>query len=450
MTGWKPNPRKLGVVLTIGLLALGSVAAADPYAPIKAASERRREAAQQTLADWRARHEELTGRLKTLEKELDSLAAPPPDEESATLAGRLRKVEATLRGSDPQSFTSTAQFAQYDRLVDERAALKSALEKAQRERLEQVRRVARRTPQGAALADQWEALHVQAIAAENEAAAAQARRDTVVRSEANLLRSLDAARRGPPGGSHPARRAAARRCGRAVGAVPPPRDRRRRAGAGRAVLLADDADVAGPGAGRADSCKQGRYAAALEAYKHYFFAQLLAARTAAVDDAGEDDESRDGEATLTWTVFPPPTAEQIRQALAGVVAETVPGKNQPVRVEANLGQPGAIHWVFAAPGDDDATRLLPAARLSRRDRRGAAALVRRRRAEGASAAVERDRGRLDAELAARRRAVAAAGPRLQPAVRLPHSGHARQTQDAGADAARRSSTICRRRPWPGC
>jgi hypothetical protein len=190
MAGWKPIPQKLGVVLIVGLLALGSVAAADPYAPIKAASERRREAAQQSLAEWRAKHEELTGRLKTLENELDSLAAQSPDEESATLAGRVREIEATLRGSDPNSFTGTAQFAQYDRLADERTALKSDLEKSQQARREQVRRVARRTPQGAALADQWESLYVQAIAAKNEAAAAQARRDTVVRSEANLIRAL--------------------------------------------------------------------------------------------------------------------------------------------------------------------------------------------------------------------------------------------------------------------
>ena len=303
---------------------------------------------------------------------------------------RLKTLDAALKESTPVSFTKLSQFANYDQLTDERAAVKSAMQAAERERRTLVRSLARRTVRGAALADECEALESQVIAAGNEATLAQNRRDGVKRAEGGLMNSLQlVAEEGPVETVHLD--------------VPPPPDAAARwerfqsRGSDQSLRelgqrFFSQMTLTLPGLEQtAQAVKEDRYQAALEAYKRYFFAKLLAAKPGdGGAETGGDDESRDGEATLSHTVFPPPTPAHIRQALEGVVVETVPGKKQPVRVEANLGQPGAIPWVFATPDNDVELAFLPAAGISRRDRRSATALLCNRRAEGTFAAVERN------------------------------------------------------------
>ena len=336
--------------LAVCLVAQCALAAADPYAPIIAASNRRREAAQQALADCRAKYDDLAIRLKAIEEKLIETATPALDTKPAMLADQLRTLDAAFKQLDPGTFASVEQFAQYDRMTDERSRLKAAIETAHAERWASIRRLARRTPEGAALAGQWETLYAQAVAAKNEASFAQARRDTVVRGEANLLKSL--APRADEGPAEALRLD-----------VPPPADAADRLAQFRHRTTGDGVRELGerffsqmtltlPGLEPVARLVQQHYAEALDAYKHYFFTRLLAAKDGG-PEAGDEEESRDGEATLAWTVFPPPTSAQVQQALAGIVTEIVPGKKTPVRLEVHLGQPGAIPWVFAAPGNDE-------------------------------------------------------------------------------------------------
>jgi hypothetical protein len=320
------------------------------YAPILKASNQRCEAAQRVMDDWRAKRDALAARLKALEDELTQIAAPPPDVTTSALASRLKSLDAALKKRDPASFTEVGQFAQYDQLADERAALRTALQSAEEQRIDLIRKLARRSPRGATLADAWETLNAQVIAAANEATLAQVRRDNVHREEAGVLRSMT-----PPADN------AATEVRRLD--VPPPPDAAARLEQFRQRTTADAVRALGerffsqmtltlPGLEPvAKLVQEGRYDAALEGYKKYFFARLQSVADGGLDSADEEG-SRNGEATRTWTVFPPPTPHQIEQALDGLVVETVPGTKGPVRVEARLGRPGAMHWVFAAPGDD--------------------------------------------------------------------------------------------------
>ena len=262
--------------LAVCLVAQCALAAADPYAPIIAASNRRREAAQQALADCRAKYDGLATRLKAIEEKLIEIAIPASDTKPAMLADQLRTLDAAFKQLDPGTFTSVEQFAQYDRMTDERSRLKAAIETAHAERWASIRRLARRTPEGAALAGQWETLDAQAIAAKNEASFAQARRDTVVRGEANLLKSL--APRADEGPAEALRLD-----------VPPPADAAERLAQFRHRTTGDGVRELGerffsqmtltlPGLEPvARLVQQQQYAEALDAYKHYFFTRLLAA-----------------------------------------------------------------------------------------------------------------------------------------------------------------------------
>ncbi len=333
-----------------GPTAAGLPALPPAYAPLVKASNQRCEAAQRAMDDWRAKRDALAARLKALEAELTQIAAPSPDAASGTLADRLKTLEAAFKKLDPASFTNLEQFTRYDQLADDRAALQTALQSAEWERLELIRKLVRRTPRGAAQADEWEALNVQVIAAANEATLAQIRRDNVRREEANLLRALT-----PPVDNAPPEV-----CRLDVPPLPDAAARleqfRQRTTPAAVRALGErffsQLTLTLPGLEPVAKLVQaGRYDAALEAYKKYFFANLQSDAERGPDSADEEG-SRNGEATRTSTVFPPPTPQQIEQALDGLVAETVPGPKAPVRVEARLGRPGAMHWVFATPGDE--------------------------------------------------------------------------------------------------
>lgn len=333
----------IGFIISLTLHA--HAALLEAYAPIVAASKQREAAAQKALADWRAKRDSLTKQWKAVEAKLLAFA-PAAD---AALVARLKALDAELKAMKPAQFTAHAQFVAYDRLTDERARLVKAMAQAESARLT----AARRQPGAKALAAEWEKLQVQVVAAENEMAFMQARRDSIIRAEKGVIRTITP----QPEVVDP--KAERRRL-----VVPAPAD--------AAVRRAEFARRNSPEGVRevgerffsqmtltlpgleevAQLVKAGRHDAALEAYKRYFFAKLLAAKAGDAAEPEDDDEgNRDGEATLSHSVFPPPSAAEIQRALDGVAVETVTGKT-PVRVEAVLGQPGALPWVFAAVDDE--------------------------------------------------------------------------------------------------
>lgn len=324
--------------LTLALALMSCAAAAelpDAYAPIVAASNQRRDAAQTILADWKAKRDALTKQWKAVEKKLSAFA-PAPD---AAPRERLKKLDEDLKALQPAEFTARAQFAEFDRLTDERAALVKALMAEAGARLAAARKKARETKEGAALADEWEALQTQVVAAENEMGFYQARRDSVVRAEGGLMNLLTPKPKPEDPKIETLRLA-----------PPPPADAaERRARFAERTSPAAVSEVGErffsqmtltlPGLENvAQLVKDGRHDAALEAYKRHFFAKLLAGNADALTESEDDEENRDGEATLMHTVFPPPTAAEIQSALGGVVTRIVSATKGQVRVEVALGQ----------------------------------------------------------------------------------------------------------------
>ena len=333
----------LGIIFSLTLRA--HAALPEAYAPVIAASKQRETSAQKALADWRAKRDDLTKQWKAVEAKLLAFA-PVAD---AAAAARLKQLDAELKAMKPAQFTAHAQFVAYDRLTDERAKLARDIAGAESGRLAE----AQRKPEATALAAEWEKLQVQVVAAENEMVFMQARRDSIIRAEKGVIRTITpqpevvdpkAEQRrlvlAPPGDAA-ARRAEFARRNSPEGV----REVGERFFSQMTLTLPGLEEVA-------QLVKAGRHDAALEAYKRYFFAKLLAAKAGDGAEAEDDDEgNRDGEATLSHSVFPPPSAVEIQRALDGVVVEVVAGKT-PVRVETTLGQPGALPWVLAAAGDE--------------------------------------------------------------------------------------------------
>ncbi|MCU0983153.1 MAG: hypothetical protein MUF25_28670 [Pirellulaceae bacterium] len=331
------------------------------YAPVIAASDQRREAAQRALADARAKRDALIATQKAVEKEIGELAERLGVASDTTLdaihdrieaaQARVRDIDAALQSLNPATFASVAQMASYDQMTDQRDELKAVIQAAQREHFDVTRRLVRRDPRGAVLADEWEALEVQAVAAANEATLAQLRRDAVARAEGALRKAIQ-----PRPDTSPASAAEVFRV-----EVPPPRDAAVRRDQFQNRGTPDAVRALGqrffsqmtltlPGLEQIEQLVHaGQYGPALDAYKQYFFARLLAAADHADEERSGEEEPLNGEATYSAIVFPPPTREQIGQALDGVVAETFSDRGSPCRIEANLGRPGAMNWVWIDP-----------------------------------------------------------------------------------------------------
>ena len=179
-----------------GMAAAGE-APLPAYAPVIAASNQRRDAAQQALADWRAKRDGLLAKQDAAEKKIKELAGrlgADTDAGISAINDRIKAAEAwaqtldaAIKGMNPASFSTVAQMAKYDQMTDERNGLKAAIQAAQREIFDLTRKLVHRDPQGAAMAEEWEAPEPQCVAAANEATLAQIRRDTVVRAEGALL-----------------------------------------------------------------------------------------------------------------------------------------------------------------------------------------------------------------------------------------------------------------------
>jgi len=80
----------------------------------------------------------------------------------------------------------------------------------------------------------------------------------------------------------------------------------------------------------------------------HFFQKLLASTDPNERDAegGEDDAPVEN---VTNSGFYPPTSTEISDALAGTVRQSVSIKGKQLLLEAQLGVPGSVKWVFADP-----------------------------------------------------------------------------------------------------
>jgi hypothetical protein len=361
------------------------------YAPLVAESNARRDAAQKTMDEWKARRDALAEQQKGLVKEIaeaaSRLGAAKPDPELARINEQIKTAEAKVQALDaylkalgPAPFSSLEQMAEFDRLTDQRAALNGEIAAARLQNAAAQRQIARQDPAGAKLADEWEALEVQRIAADNETMLAQSRRDAIARTENTLFRIMkqqaDGARgpdalrlavAAPKDATERAERFARRAAPEAVRAL--------------GERFFSQMTLTLPGLEEtAALARAGRFGEALDAYKRCFFAGLRA--SAAAEGGGEadgdEDANLDGDASLAEVVFSPPSQEEIAEALAGTVAAAASVGGKARRVEASLGQPGAKAWVFvdaAAAGSPEGLAALDLCRKQGFPGRTAAALL---------------------------------------------------------------------------
>lgn len=335
------------------------------YAPVVAEVRERQEGAQRLLAEWKSKAAALAVQQKRLEKELGQLAATlkEGDVPGVLAAARQRVVAAETRAAElqkalvaakPGAFASVASMAEFDRLVDDHAAAISAIELARTGELRAVREVALRDPAGAQRVKAWEAREIERIAAANEASIAQSRRDGIVRSEGAVLEVI-----------RPTRGATTRAAGAPPEAIEvpiaAPADAADRAAAFARRVSPEGVDELGrrffsqmtltlPGLQDVGAhVDAGRYGPALDAYKRYFFARLMEKPAAEAKAADTDGESSEGHSSRANMIFPPPTAAQVEDALAGVVRRSLAAKGGTKAFRAGLGQPGAMRWVFVTP-----------------------------------------------------------------------------------------------------
>lgn len=326
------------------------------YAPIVSESNARREAAQKAMNDWRAKRDALFDRQKTLAPKIAEIASRLGGPALAKLADKIAADEAKAQASaaafkiqGAPLFASLKDMADFDRQADERTALQKSIEKARVQYAAEQRHIAHQDPVGANLAEEWEALDVQRIAAGHEATLAQAHRDSVSRTENALQRIM----------RQQAEPATARDATPLRVAVTPLPDADERAkkfaqrGTPEALRALGERffsqmTLTLPGLEATNALvKADRYSEALDAYKKYFFSGLVAAPADNGNEAdGEDDANLDGAASLSEIVFSPPTLATIGEALAGEVATVASITGKPRRVEAKLGKPGVINWVF--------------------------------------------------------------------------------------------------------
>lgn len=335
------------------------------FEPIIAASKARADAAQKAVAEWKGKRDALVKQQKAVEKKIRELGKTlnaDRDEKLSAINGELLKAEALLKAVEgeiksrsPSSFRTTKEFAAHDKLTDERRSLQESIERLQRASFSALREVVRANADGAKLAAEWERLEVEAIGAANEATLVQLRRDSIVRAEGSLQGLITNPPKEPKNVES-----------QSLIEAPQPDDvaarkarfAARRTPAGMKELgerFFSQMTLTLPGLEPVKKLvEQQNYAAALDAYKQYYFRKLLAEDAEAANSeaiASSDDEPLEGVVSHASSVFPPPTQEQIDLALQGVLSETVAVKSAVKKFSIKLGEPSAMNWVFVS--DDD-------------------------------------------------------------------------------------------------
>ena len=359
--------RLVGVccVVLVGEL-IQSSSAAEPlpaaFEPIIAASKARADAAQKAVAEWKGKRDALVNQQKPIEKKVRDLGKKlnaERDEQLSAINAELLKVEARLKAVEgeikslsPSGFKTTQEFAAYDKLKGERRSLQEALERLQRASFAALREFVRADADGAKLVAEWERLDIEAIGAGNEATLVQLRRDSIVRAEGSLQGLITNPPKEPKGIES-----------QSLIEAPQPDDvaarkarfAARRTPAGIKELgerFFSQMTLTTPGLEPVRKLvEQRNYAAALDAYKQYYFRKLLAEDAEAANSeaiASSDDEPLEGVVSHASSVFPPPTQEQIDLALRGILAETVAVKSAVKKFSIKLGEPGAMNWVFVS------------------------------------------------------------------------------------------------------
>lgn len=331
------------------------------YAPVVAEARGRQDEAQKALAQLKDRQAELSRAQQAVGKQIEQVAGKlrAADDPAVAEAGRrlqewgsrvveLKKAQAVAKAG---AFATLGSMLALDRLTDELGAATTALDDAQRRYAAALRAVVRRDGEGIKLADAWEALEVQRIAVSNEAIVAQNRRDNIVRAENAVLRVIGAEKAVPAAPANAPVEidvaieapsdAAGRREAFGRRGSPESLDELGRTFFSQMTLTLPGLETV---RGHVDA---GRFPAALEAYKRYFFSKL----TASVAEAAHDDDAdlSEGHSSRVNMIFAPPTQRQIEDALAGVVRGAYPVKGGARNFRAALGQAGAIRWVFVSP-----------------------------------------------------------------------------------------------------
>ncbi len=359
-------------VLVVGGLIQGGFAA-EPlpaaFEPIVAASKARAEAAQKAVAEWKGKRDALVKQQRPIEKKIRDLGKKlnaDRDEQFSAVQAELLKVEARLKAVEgaikslsPSGFKTTKEFAAHDKLTDERRSLQESAERLQRASFAALCEVVKADADGAKLVAEWVRLDVEAVATGNEAALVQLRRDSIVRAEGSLQGLITNPPKEPKNIES-----------QSLIEAPLPNDvavrkarfAARRTPAGMKELgerFFSQMTLTTPGLELVRKLvEQQNYAAALDAYKQFYFRKLLAEDAAAEGNseaiASSDDEPLEGVVSHASSVFPPPTQEQIDLALKGILAETVAIKGATKKYSVKVGEPGAINWVFVS---DEAGRV---------------------------------------------------------------------------------------------
>ncbi len=356
------------VLAAFGFVPVIAAAETLPSAiePIIAESKARAEAAQKAVALWKGKRDSIVKQQKLVEKKIRELGKKLNAEREERVSevnaevlqaeARLKTVEGETKSLSPSDFKTTKEFAANDRLTDERRSLQETLERLHRVSFAALCEFVRKDADGANLVDEWKQLDVEAIAAGNEATIVQLRRDRIVRAEGGLQNSIINPPKEPMNvetqslinASLPDD-VAARKARFAA----------RRTPAGITELgerFFSQMTLAGAALDPVRILvEQRNYAAALDAYKQYYFRKLLAedAETEVNADAAAntDEEPLEGVVTQASSVFPPPTQDHIDSGMNGILSEIVADKGVLKKFAIQLGEPGAINWVFVSDQD---------------------------------------------------------------------------------------------------
>lgn len=338
-----------------------------PY--VKAQLERIAEVRKQ-LEEYKELQEKvLPARIAELDREIGKLAEKADvagdaewkrlNAEALRLGVLVKKKESAVAALKPGGFKTYAEFLARDEELAGLEDLKQQQQKVLREALMRKRHLVAEDAEGAKVVEEVWAAEADLLAARQNRANTQAKRDAVKRGARSAIQQIEP--KPPAKAAVPERKIVAA----------PPED----AAARMARFQKRDSpeevkalgerffgqmDLTYPGLEQvAKLVGQKDYAAALDAYKVYFFSKKGAgAYTTAIegtrgDDEIEASEGEDGDeagkvetAALPSSVVPPDSSA-IAEALDGSVSAVLRmEKKQPARLVARLGTPGAINWVF--------------------------------------------------------------------------------------------------------
>jgi hypothetical protein len=342
--------------------------AAPAFAPLIAESTRRVEAAERRLQDARQRRDELQSARDELTARINTIALGmgiERDEAYAALTRRLaeagdeaRRLDVALRATSPENFDQLPLMIEFDRATDQRKAIDTQIIELERQILQHVEAFVASNGQAQPLVTARRQLEIDFIAAGHQASMLQMTRDAVSRTERGAMkyaavqpdvevdRTMRLDIRPPADSAQRLQRFASRRSAEAIDAL------------GRAFFSGMTLSL--PGLERVrDQVEAHRYGEALEAYKAYFFERLL--REA-------EPERQDGEAVNAMALLTPPTRRELDDVLRGLIVQTLQDRGQKIRIEAQLGPPGAMNWTFLesiapSPSPDETLQLAYCRRL---------------------------------------------------------------------------------------